>query len=188
MTTEINFIDFVTDCFNSEFDKINFSLRKLSPEEKEKAYSYFEEYFFGINQTRFFSFENVESLSTLFNNRTGDGLVSKDLFFVGFMENFACSTLTKLPFYYGEKSDSVLLNAIDSVSKVLTKQFNSAKVSFYKKELVSEIAIKSEDIAALFESVPMLLFYYLVITNINKTVILNHIAVTDSDKKKLRTR
>ena len=164
---KVPFLDFVTNCFNEEYEKTFSYIRKTKPEEFEKLFMDLCEYFVDINFVSFFNQDKVKSLSKLFNNRTGDGLTISDQFFVSFMDNFTNATLTKMKFHYG--GDYHFENIVcEYISTSLGTQFNK-RVPFYDARFIDSVAINALDIKDLLISCPMLCFYYLVVINLNHT-------------------
>lgn len=164
---KVPFLDFITNCFNEEYEKTFSYIRKTKPEEFEKLFMDLREYFIDINLVSFFNQDQVKSLSRLFNNRTGDGLTVSDQVFVSFMENFTNATLTKMKFHYG--GDYHFENIVcEHISTSLGTQFNK-RVPFYDERFIDGVAINALDIKDLLISCPMLCFYYLVLINLYHT-------------------
>lgn len=162
-------LDFVTQCFNDEYQQSFNYLMRTKQEEFEKLFFDIRENFIEMNLVAFFNQAYVNNTSKLFNNRNGDDLTISDKVFVSFMENFTNATLTKMKLYYGmEKASEIYEETCTSVASTLSEQFNK-KVPFYDERFVDGVAISSTDIKELLLSVPMLCFYYLILINFINT-------------------
>lgn len=166
---EMPFLEFVTQCFDEEYEKQFTYVSKTKPEEFDKLFVDFRENFTNINLVTFFAQNILSDLSKLFNNRNSDGLTVSDQVFVSFMENFTNATLTKMKLCYGaEKAEDLYGEVCKSVSTTLQEQF-SKKVPFYDERFVDSTAIKPLDIEELLLSAPMVCFYYLILVNFRNT-------------------
>lgn len=162
-------LDFVTECFNQEFESQFSYMRKSNFVEFEKLFMDFRDNFVDANLVKFFHKDFIGQISKLFNNRTHDGLTVSDRVFVIFMENFTNATLTKMKLHYGESQEEIVYDcAADAVACTLSEQFQKS-VPFYDERFVDEIAINKVEIKQMLLSVPMLCFYYLVLINLTNT-------------------
>jgi len=178
---------YVLECFNREYDYSFRSHKNFSQDQFAKNVRALGEWFFDVKITELLHPPNLSLLSKLFNNRQGDDMTLSDVVFVAFMERFTNVCLAKCILYYGSEFEVYYKNVCLRLSTIPSRQF-STNLNFYNKNFTSSLPNDANDIYDLFVNVPMLVFYYLLLSNITQTNLSEDILLIEMNERSTTLR